>query len=251
MIAAKPTKILAERCKNGIKELKFAQPKENAPTFKYERPTHLRPGHQPTLADPFEQRRIYIDKGVMQDGVFAKKDIKKGELICYLSGTLHNIDKFPIMHHNQTLAERLSSLKYFAKNMNFHKNMSLFYRYAVHRNLISLGFDENGDRLQINLPEGYWNITQFRATLGHKINHDFLKLRAAFDFAMHPRHGWIRSVIAIDDIYKGEEIFIHYHYPIIANSFAPQWYQELYEAQIEPWPKSRKSSVNKECYCDN
>ena len=106
MIAAKPTKILAERCKNGIKELKFAQPKENAPTFKYERPTHLRPGHQPTLADPFEQRRIYIDKGVMQDGVFAKKDIKKGELICYLSGTLHNIDKFPIMHHNQTFAER-------------------------------------------------------------------------------------------------------------------------------------------------
>ena len=121
MVVAKPTKILAERCKNGIKELKFAKPKENTPTFKYERPTHLRPGHQPTLADPFEQRRIYIDKGVMQDGVFAKKDIKKGELICYLSGTLHNVEKFPIMHHNQTFAERLSSLKYYGKNMIFQK----------------------------------------------------------------------------------------------------------------------------------
>ena len=106
MIAAKPTKILAERCKNGIKELKFAKPEENATTFKYERPTHLRPGDQPTVADPFELRRIYIGKGVMQDGMFAKKDIRKGELICYYSGTIHNINQLPIMHPNMTLSER-------------------------------------------------------------------------------------------------------------------------------------------------
>ena len=137
------------------------------------------------------------------------------------------------------------------RNMkNFYQiiyGSSFFYRYAVHRNLISLGFEENGDKLQINVPEGYWNVTQFRATLGHKINHDFLKLRATFNFAMHPRYGWIRTVIAIDNIYRGEEIFINYHYPIVANSFAPQWYRELYEAQIEPWPRSEKSSVSKEC----
>ena len=42
MIAAKPTNIIAERCKNGVKELKFAKPKKNAPIFKYQRPTHLR-----------------------------------------------------------------------------------------------------------------------------------------------------------------------------------------------------------------
>ena len=109
MIAAKPTKILAERCKNGIKELKFAKPEENTPTFKYERPTHLRPGDQPTVADPFELRRIYIGKGVMQDGMFAKKDIRKGELICYYSGTIHNINQLPIMHPNMTLSERYVS----------------------------------------------------------------------------------------------------------------------------------------------
>ena len=107
MIAAKPTKILAERCRNGVKELKFAQPKENAPTFKYERPTHLRPGDQPTVADPFESRRIYIGKGVMQDGIFAKKDIQNGELICYYSGTLHNPRIIPIFHQNQTPDEKL------------------------------------------------------------------------------------------------------------------------------------------------
>ena len=106
MIAAKPTTILAERCKNGIKELKFAKPMENAPTFKYERPTHLKPGDQPSVADPFESRRIYIGKGVMQDGIFAKKDIRNGELICYYSGTIHNPRLIPIFRHDQTLDEK-------------------------------------------------------------------------------------------------------------------------------------------------
>ena len=109
MIAAKPTRIAAERCNNGIKELKFSEPKENAPTLKYERPTNLRPGDQPLVADPFETRRIYIGKGVMQDGMFAKKDIRKGELICYYSGTIHNINQLPIMHPNMTLSERYVS----------------------------------------------------------------------------------------------------------------------------------------------
>ena len=112
----------------------------------------------------------------------------------------------------------------------------------MHRNLIGLGTDEeSGERLQINIPEGYWNVTQFRATLGHKLNHDFLKLRATYNFATHPRYGWIRSVTAIDDIYKGDEIFAHYHYPIRADSskHVPQWYSELYEAQIESWPVSK------------
>ena len=113
--------------------------------------------------------------------------------------------------------------------------------------MIDLGADEMGQKLQINIPEGYWNVTQFRGTLGHKMNHDFLEFRAAFSFAMHPRYGWIRTVIAIDNIYRGEEIFINYHYPIVANSFAPKWYQDLYEAQIEQWPRSEKSSVNQQC----
>ena len=108
--------------------------------------------------------------------------------------------------------------------------------------MIGLGADEEtGEKLQLNIPEGYWNVTQYRATLGHKLNHDFLKPSATTNFATHPRYGWIRSVTAIDDIYKGDEIFAHYHYPIRADSIkhVPQWYSELYEAQIESWPVSK------------
>ena len=106
MIAAKPTRIAAERCYNGIKELKFYEPKKNAPILKYERPTNLRPGDQPLVADPFETRRIYIGKGVMQDGMFAKKDIKYGDLICYYSGMIYDPKKTPVFHSNMTVSEK-------------------------------------------------------------------------------------------------------------------------------------------------
>ena len=114
----------------------------------------------------------------------------------------------------------------------------IYFRYAAHRNLIGLGYIDSKTKLQINIPEEYWNTTQFRATLGHKLNHSFIKSRAAYNWATHPRYGWIRTVTAIDDIYKGDEIFINYHYPVSAEGRVPQWYRELYEIEVGPWPKS-------------
>ena len=106
MIAAKQSKILAERCKNGIKELKFAKPKKNAPTFKFERPNHLRIGDQPTIPDPLESKNIYIADGIMQDGVFARRDIARGELVCYYSGMIFNPKVNPVFYRNQTNSEK-------------------------------------------------------------------------------------------------------------------------------------------------
>ena len=113
----------------------------------------------------------------------------------------------------------------------------------MHRNLIGLGEDESGIRLQINVPERYWNTTSFRGTLGHKLNHSFVKIKAMYNYATHPRYGWIRSVTAIEDIYKGEEIFINYHYPIKAESRVPLWFKDLYEEQVGPWPKLGKGQM--------
>jgi hypothetical protein len=105
--------------------------------------------------------------------------------------------------------------------------------------LIGLG-EEGGRNLQLNVPELFWNTTRFRATLGHKVNHSFIKTKTAYKFASHPRFGWIRSVIAIEDIYKGEEIFINYHYPVKADRRVPSWYKALYEEGVGPWPKLEK-----------
>ena len=114
----------------------------------------------------------------------------------------------------------------------------------MHRNLIGLGADDDGFHWQINVPESYWNTTSFRATLGHKLNHSFVKVKSMYNFATHPRFGWIRTVTAIEDIYKGEEIFIHYHYPVKAERSIPIWYKDLYEEQVGPWPKPERGGVS-------
>ncbi len=64
MLSGRPTRIVAERCKHGMKELKFAKPNWILPIFKYQRPTWIQPGDQPTVADPFELRTIYIADGL-------------------------------------------------------------------------------------------------------------------------------------------------------------------------------------------
>ena len=215
MIAARPTKIVAEKCKNGIKQLKFAKPRKDAPTLKFQRPNFLRPGDQPNVADPFERTVIHVAKGIWKDGIFARKQIRQGDLIAYYAGTIFNANSQPIFFRNQTSAEK----------------------YAIHRNLIGLESE-----LQINIPEPYWNITSFRSTLGHKVNHSFTNIKAQFNWVSHPRFGHIRSVTATEDVYPGEEIFVHYHYPIEADSKVPKWYRELYEKQVGAWPKTKKTA---------
>ena len=68
------------------------------------------------------------------------------------------------------------------------------------------GYIESDKRFQINIPEEYWNTTKYRATLGHKLNHSFIKNKATFSWATHPRFGWIRSLYAVHNIYKGLQI---------------------------------------------
>ena len=88
---------------------------------------------------------------------------------------------------------------------------------------------------QMNLPELYWNLTAYRATLTHKVNHSFTKSKTYFGYAMHPRFGLIRSLVAEDDIEKGEEIFANYGYGF--HDWVPQWYQDLYQEELgKPWP---------------
>jgi hypothetical protein len=108
--------------------------------------------------------------------------------------------------------------------------------------LIGLG-EEGGRNLQLNVPEQFWNTTRFRSTLGHKINHSFIKTKTEFDHATHPRFGWIRSLVAIEDIYKDEEIFINYHYAVRADIRVPSWYKALYEVEVGPWPKPQKGQI--------
>ena len=203
MIAAKQSKIVSERCNRGIKEIKTAQPKYETPIFRYQRPDRLRICDQPRLMDPYEKKNIYIGDGKKQDGVFAKRNMAKGDLVGYCSGLLWNTTEQALYtmdtYHNQTWEEY----------------------WSIFRNLLNLD-----GPVKIHVPERYWNISKYRATLGHKVNHSFRYANSGYRKVFHPRFGNISSVVAIADIIKGEEILVDYGYKV--RCIAPTWVSELY-----------------------
>ena len=86
----------------------------------------------------------------------------------------------------------------------------------------------------IDIPEPYRNITNYRATLGHKINHSFKFRNANFHPAYHPRFGNIGCAYAVSNIPKGEEILVDYQYH--PEAAVPEWYSEVYlEETGETW----------------
>jgi len=211
MIRSRPAKIIAERCNDGIKEIKISKIKSDAPTFKYRRPTNMDIGDQPTIMDPYEKQIVYVnttDWG--DDGLFAKRDIKKGELVAYYNGLLFNQTENELWFDNQTGYDM----------------------YLVHKNLINFATD--GDTF-INLLPEYWTIDKYRATLTHKINHSFKKPNTEFGSAIHPRFGPIRTAFATKDIKRGAQILCDYAYD--QGSAIPRWFGEVYEKEHDkPWP---------------
>ena len=93
---------------------------------------------------------------------------------------------------------------------------------------------------EIYIPKEYWDISKYRSTLGHKFNHSFKFNKSKYGYADHPRFGLIRTVVAIGNINKGEEIFTHYNYP--DGNLVPKWYSDLYFQEIgEDWYKNSES----------
>ena len=106
MVAAKPSKVLAERCHQGIKEIRVARPKVGAPIFKHDRPNRIRIGGEPTTMDPFERKNVFIQDGKKEDGMFAKENIIEGDLFMYYSGIIWNQTELPLYSSNQTWEDR-------------------------------------------------------------------------------------------------------------------------------------------------
>ena len=98
--------------------------------------------------------------------------------------------------------------------------------------------------LDIHIPVPYWNISAFRQSLGHKLNHSFKRLNTKFGRAYHPRFGNTRAIVAIKDIQRGEELLVDYGYEL--GSYVPSWYSALYkeETGLEWYKRRRKMQRN-------
>ena len=103
----------------------------------------------------------------------------------------------------------------------------------------------------INVPEQYWNISHYRATLGHKVNHSFNSTNSRFGLAYHPRFGNIRAIYAIKNITKGSEIFSNYAYK--PGSAVPEWYSSLYKIEMgKSWyVNNQRPSTGCRCSCSH
>ena len=103
LMQGKPAKIVAERCNDGIKEIKVSAIIPDSPTFKYSRPNRIHIGDQPTKVDPYESRYVYIKETRWgDDGVFAKKEIEKDDIVAYYSGMRFNGSEMELFPANQT-----------------------------------------------------------------------------------------------------------------------------------------------------
>ena len=107
MKEAKSSKIIAERCHLGMKEIKIAKPKNDSAVYKSSQLSTIRIGTQPTLMDPYERQNIYSRAGPFGDGIFAKKNISEGDLIMYYSGLTHNKTEGTYFNYQNTSREEM------------------------------------------------------------------------------------------------------------------------------------------------
>lgn len=160
--------------------------------YTFDQSTRICISKSPMLMDPYETRHVYVKESNTPssgEGLWAKTDIKAGQLVTLFNGVRQR------------------------------HVWGMFHELAWSDYRISCEKDVDLDILNEHIP-----ISNYRATLGHKVNHSFNN-NAWFGHIWHPRFGLIMSVVANRDILAGEEVFVCYNYMIAK---APEWYRLLW-----------------------
>ena len=94
LVEGRPAKIVAERCKYGMKEILMSGTDQKSPILSFKRNNNLRV-HDPKIMDAFEKSRVYVSESRGKgDGLFARRDIESDEIVSYYSGIIWTKDKF-------------------------------------------------------------------------------------------------------------------------------------------------------------
>ena len=152
-------------------------------------------GLQPLVRDPYEARTVEVGPsqvGGGGEGLFLRRNVQRNEVVAFYNGV-----RLPPRHGRKETWED-SGYKIFTNTE-----------------------DVWGERM--DLPGDLVDTENYRATLGHKINHN-LDYNCTEWFFQHPRHGLIPCITAIRDISEGEELYLHYGYD---PRNCPPWYEEL------------------------
>ena len=107
----------------------------------------------------------------------------------------------------------------------------------------------NGD-WDMDIPKGYHQLKQYCATLAHKANHSFTP-NVEWGIFEHPRFGLIRSLRAIRDLKKGDEVWgwmlkdftTKPHFPSCWSTTTWQWRSLRSGTARYVWPQCSNSIV--------
>ena len=196
--------VVAERCNNGVKELKLEHSKHNSDViWENTGNTLYQYGKNPRVMDPQERKSVYVGQSTnprANEGLFARKHFKHGDIVSYYGG------------------ERLFLKDIVFPNMTAEESaLATAYVLILENNMRGLRVDVKGK---------YRNITEYRTTLGHKANHKFKNHNTVYQIGVnHPVLGNIGCLMAVTEIDPGEEIFVNYNYNLEA---AVPWYREEY-----------------------
>ena len=206
--------IVAYRINEGIKELKFERAKPFHVTWTKDVANDTYIGAHPLITEPHERKSVYVakSKGGKNDGLFALKSFKKGDLVSYFNGIKTTEAK---MFHDQMTDEETEHASAYYYGLGAYGPKI----YKVPKNI------------ELDMPDPYRSVAVYRSTLGHKVNHKFdVDANVEFDYVDHPVFGVIVCLIATKDIDDDEELFANYNYGV---EDAAQWYRDLYKATYE------------------
>ena len=149
---------------------------DNETVYKHDPSSHDYISSDPLLPDHYEQVRVTVQ--VVQpstisgagEGLFAKTDLGKGEVVSFYNGT------------------RLS-----------HKEVD-GREWSLNGNTISFN-----DNCVLDMPNECSTLDNYTASLGHKANHSF-NPNCSYDFFYHPRFGEIKCIKTLRTIEHSEEL---------------------------------------------
>ena len=180
-------------------------PKFSEPSPSDQKYTHC-PGkdkdvfHEALVPDPEEEKYVYVNESLVHgQGLFAKEDIPANTIFAYFGGFTYTSQAW---------------------------NQTTFFD-----PLYVVKFVDGSQEYFMHLPDEFGiSVDNYKATLGHKINMDFLDYNCVFVASHHPRFGLIAAAKSVTEIKAGQEILGHYK---LKFHEGPPYYQEIWRTEVE------------------
>lgn len=179
LVQGRESKVQDAHVHKEILKLRFHEPR--GPTFEFWKSTLTEIRVPPLQEDIYEKKYVEVRDSRLEgagDGLFAKKALAQGATVAFYNGIRVGPNDTPPFQSRD-------------------------YEIYVDWNKPGVKSD------YMDLPQEFISTENYRASLGHKINHSFAP-NCAWDVVEHPVFGRIPRIVTLRDIEPYEELTCHY-----------------------------------------